>query len=353
MLHHSPNYGSSAGSFGGDFGGSSDRSSERGFGGASGDASGSSDAAGSFGGSSGSGSSGGSGSFGGSGASGSSDAAGSFGGSSGSGGSGGSGSFGGSGASGSSGRFGRTSAGSYGRGPTRSSAAGGFGASGRYGAGSSGRSVNVSDEGRVISAVAGSLLLYFVAKRHKFESFLLLGGSYLLYRAISGHCPVSDAIKNSRHEPASGSNVNIRTHVIVNKPRSEVYAFWRRLENWPLFMRHLENVDELDNTTSAWRLKLPGMGEVRWEARIVKEEKDNELSWHSVPDAPIESTAKINFSDTPAGATRIDVMLSYRAPAGAIGERLSRLLTPAFREKVDDDIRNFKHYFENVGVSGV
>jgi len=140
--------------------------------------------------------------------------------------------------------------------------------------------------------------------------------------------------------------------VIVSKPRSEVYAFWRRLENWPLFMRHLENVDELDSKTSAWRLKLPGMGEVRWEVRIVKEEKDVELSWHSVADAPIESTAKINFSDTPGNATRVDVMLSYRAPHGAIGERLSRLLTPAFKERVEQDIQNFKRYFENVGVAG-
>lgn len=253
--------------------------------------------------------------------------------------------------------FGGSSAGSSTS--SSSSAAGGFrgsspGSSPGSTDGESGdRPVNVSDEGRVISAFAGSLLLYFVARKHKLNSLLLLGGSYLLYRGISGHCPVSSLVQNRRHEPALGSNVNIRTHVIVNKPRSEVYAFWRRLENWPLFMRHLENVDELDNNTSAWRLRLPGMGEVRWEARIVKEEKDTELSWHSVPDAPIESTAKINFSDTPGNATRIDVMLSYRAPEGAIGERISRLLTPAFREKVGEDIRNFKHYFENVGIADV
>jgi uncharacterized membrane protein len=74
---------------------------------------------------------------------------------------------------------------------------------------------------------------------------------------------------------------------------------------------------------------------------------------HSVPGAIIETTAKINFSDTPGNATRIDVLLSYRVPQGAIGERLSRMLTPAFREKVYEDIHNFKHYFEDAGVSGV
>ena len=101
-------------------------------------------------------------------------------------------------------------------------------------------------------------------------------------------------------------------------------------------MHHLENVDELDNNTSAWKLRLPGIGDVRWEARIIKDEKDNEISWHSVPGASIETTGKINFADTPAGGTRIDVMISYRAPSGVIGEKVSRLLTPAFKGKVEE-----------------
>ena len=213
---------------------------------------------------------------------------------------------------------------------------------------SSERPADIGDDQRAVSAFAGSLLLYFVAKRHRIDSLLLLGGGYLLYRAVSGHCPVSQALKGrSRTE---GSNINIRTKVVVNRPRAEVYAFWRRLENWPLFMRHLENVDELGGNRSVWRLNLPGMDEIRWDARIVKEEKNVELSWHSIPGAPIESTGKINFSDTPGNATRIDVLLSYRAPEGALGEKLSRLLTPAFRSRVEEDIRNFKHYFENIGI---
>ncbi|HXB95874.1 MAG TPA: SRPBCC family protein [Puia sp.] len=211
------------------------------------------------------------------------------------------------------------------------------------------RPADISEDQRVLSAFAGSLLLYFIAKRHKVSSLLLLGGGYLLYRAVSGHCPVTAALRKSR-EADTGSNINIRAHVVVNKPRAEVYAFWRRFENWPLFMRHLENVDELDNRTSAWRLKMPGMEDIRWETRIVKDEKGEELSWHSVAGAPIENTGKINFSDTPGDATRIDVLLSYRAPAGALGEKLSRLLTPAFRSRVEEDIRNFKHYFENAGI---
>lgn len=213
---------------------------------------------------------------------------------------------------------------------------------------SSGRPADIGDNQRALSAFAGSMLLYFVTKRRKVDSLLLLGGGYLLYRAVTGHCPVSAALRTTRRTEAS--NINIRTSVIVNKPRAEVYAFWRRLENWPLFMRHLENVDELGGNISLWRMKIPGMDEIRWEASIVKDERDAELSWHSAEGSPIENTGKINFSDTPGNATRIDILLSYRAPSGALGEKLSRLLTPSFRARVEEDIRNFKHYFENLGI---
>ena len=212
-------------------------------------------------------------------------------------------------------------------------------------------SADLGDGQRILSAIGGSLLVYYVTKKHKTDTLLLLGGAYLLYSAISGHCPISTAAvtSNRRTHP---SNVNIRTHLVVNKPREEVYTFWRCLENWPLFMHHLNNVDEIDNSTSAWTMTMPGIGDIRWEAGIVKEEKDRELSLSSVPGAPIDATAKLNFSPTPGNATRVDVMLSYRAPAGVIGERLARLLTPAFREKIETDIYNFKHYIENVGKNG-
>jgi uncharacterized membrane protein len=213
--------------------------------------------------------------------------------------------------------------------------------------------VNVGDKERMLSALAGSLLIYATAKKHKVNTLLLLGGGYLLYRAVSGHCAVYDAV-SERRRGEKGGELKVRTHVVVNRPRAEVYAFWRQLENWPLFMRHLEHIDELDERTSAWRLKMPGgMGDIRWEARIVKDEKDTELSWHSVEGAVIRNTGKINFSDTPGKGTRIDVMIAYSIPSGPIGERMAGLLTPTFRRRVEEDIHQFREYMGTEAVNGM
>jgi uncharacterized membrane protein len=210
----------------------------------------------------------------------------------------------------------------------------------------SGTPINIGHRERTISAIAGSLLLGLLMRKRKKESLVALAGGYLLYRGISGHCPIS-ALKDRR--PAlTGRNINVRTHVVVNRPREEVYAFWRKLENLNLFMEHVHNIRELDDTRSAWTVSVPGgIHNIQWEAEIVKEEEGRELSWQSTYGAPIENTGKINFSDTPGNGTRIDAMISYRAPFGAVGEGFSRLLTPLFRNKIEEDIRSFKYYMED------
>jgi len=200
---------------------------------------------------------------------------------------------------------------------------------------------------RAISAAGGSLLVYLVSRKHKRESLLLAAGGYLLYRAISGKCPISTALREGGRDRRP-SNVNVRTQVTVNSPREDVYAFWRRLENLPLFMKHLDSVDELSDTISAWKVRIPGgLGDIRWEAEIVRDIPGTELSWQSAPGASIENAGKINFSDAPSGGTRIDVMISYRAPLGVVGERLSRLLTPVFRDIIEKDIQGFKQFMED------
>ncbi|HEX9509216.1 MAG TPA: SRPBCC family protein [Puia sp.] len=206
--------------------------------------------------------------------------------------------------------------------------------------------VNTGRTERVISAIAGSLLLYKITQKHKADSLLLLAGGYLLYRGISGHCPIHSLFSREKGVDHP-RNVNVRASVLVSRPRAEVYAFWRKLENLPLFMKHLESVDEIDEFTSAWKVKVPGLGYIRWEAEIVKEEEGSVLSWQSVPGASIRNAGKINFSDTPAQGTRIDALISYHAPMGKFGEALSRLLTPLFSEMIEKDILSFKHFIED------
>ncbi len=140
--------------------------------------------------------------------------------------------------------------------------------------------------------------------------------------------------------------INVRTTLVVNKPRHEVYRFWRKLENLPSFMHHLANVREVDPLHSRWEAIIPAnLGSIRWNAEIVKDEYGVLIGWHSIAGSAIENAGKVEFRDVEEG-TELRVTITYRPPAGDIGVVIARILNPAFARIVEQDIKQFKNYIE-------
>ncbi|HRO42541.1 MAG TPA: SRPBCC family protein [Flavipsychrobacter sp.] len=205
-------------------------------------------------------------------------------------------------------------------------------------------SVNVDVPERLISVFAGGcLFLNGISK----GSLLKMGlGGYLIYRGAVGHCPLYSAI-GKPHLPDPVKNINIRTTVQVNRPRHEVYAFWRKLENLPLFMRHLKEVKQKDDRTSHWEAFVPGgLGTIQWDAVIVEENENSFIGWNSLPGATIENAGKVEFREIGDGWTEVHAIITYRAPLGIAGQSVSSLFTPLFEKLVRQDIKDFKRYIE-------
>lgn len=171
-------------------------------------------------------------------------------------------------------------------------------------------------------------------------------GGYLLYRGLTGHCPLYSSIGKYNTTPR---NVNIRSSFSVARPRTEVYDFWRQLDNLPLFMRHLKKVTVLSPVRSHWEVKLP-VAQVSWDAEIVEDQPGFMIGWHSVPGSTIHNAGKVEFRDAPGGnGTIVNVVISYTPPAGGLGTAVGQLLTPVFEKMVREDVGNFKSYMEGQG----
>jgi uncharacterized membrane protein len=205
-------------------------------------------------------------------------------------------------------------------------------------------SVNVDVPERVASALFGSwLLLNGLRNGSLFKMGL---GGYLVYRGAVGHCPLYSSL-GKPHLPDPVKNINIRTTVQVHRPRHEVYAFWRKLSNLPLFMRHLKTVTEIDDRTSHWEAYVPGgLGTIRWDAVIVEEHENSFIGWNSLPGATVENAGKVEFREIGDGWTEVYVVITYRAPLGAAGQSVSALLNPVFERLVREDVKDFKRYIE-------
>ena len=212
--------------------------------------------------------------------------------------------------------------------------------------------INVGPTERIISATIGTWLLKSglsnITKSPVSALTKTILGGLLIYRGTSGNCPVYSAIGKTE-DVKHASSVNIRVNLIVNKPRLEAYNFWRKLENLPLFMRHLATVKEIDNTRSHWEAIVPAnLGRIKWNAEIVKEEYGSLIGWQSVAGSTIENAGKVAFSDALGGrGTELNVVISYRPPAGELGVGVSRLFNPMFEKIIKEDIVNFKEYIES------
>jgi len=204
---------------------------------------------------------------------------------------------------------------------------------------------NVSTLERILMVTSGAYLVYN-GLSGKTKSFTKAGtGGAMLLRGISGYCPVYDAAGHLLNDKSS--NINIRFGTVINKPVSEVYAFWRNLENLPKFMSHLDSITTIDSTVSEWTAKGPaGIGSISWKARIVKDRTNRLLSWNSLEESSIRNAGKVIFKDK-GSATELDITISYHAPLGIAGESAAKLLNPYFEKMVKDDIAALKEYLES------
>ncbi len=204
---------------------------------------------------------------------------------------------------------------------------------------------NLGDNERLISVLSGSVLLLQGLMGKKKNMIPALAGAYLLFRGGSGYCAVYDAVK--RGKEMKSDRIEIRTSISVQKPVKEVYAFWRRLENLPLFMTHLKSVDQVNETLSEWKAKIPGMpGSISWHAEIVHDAENESIAWHSLPGSDIENAGEVYFRGK-GEFTTIDVVISYKAPVGKIGEKLAEWLNPLFEKMIRHDVQNFTSCLES------
>ncbi|HEU5147952.1 MAG TPA: SRPBCC family protein [Chryseosolibacter sp.] len=214
--------------------------------------------------------------------------------------------------------------------------------------------VNVGDTERILSTIGGAALTIMALRDLKSPAGvgMLLGGTMLLSRGLTGYCMVNNAIgRNTAHK--TNSPVEVKTTVSLNRPRSEVYSFWRNLENLPRFMRHLDKVEEIDQTRSRWTAKGPaGVGKVSWEAEILEDHQNEFISWQSLPGSTVDNAGQVRFVETPTG-TDIRVQMTYRMPAGDLGGVAGKLFGPMAEKMMRDDIRDLKNVMEgNEKTSG-
>ena len=123
------------------------------------------------------------------------------------------------------------------------------------------------------------------------------------------------------------SGIKLKRSVIIDKPATELYRYWKNFRNLPVLVDALESVDVLDNRRSHWTVTSPGGINVSWDAEITIDRENEMIGWRSVDGSTIETAGYIKFLSAPGGrGTLVRIALEYNPPAGRLGAGLSAVL---------------------------
>jgi uncharacterized membrane protein len=215
---------------------------------------------------------------------------------------------------------------------------------------------NVGTTERAVSLVSGAILAGLGVRRRDTMGWVMAGlGGALIYRGASGNCPaysalgVDTAFDETRPEDFARRGTHVVQAFLINKPASELYAFWRDFSNLPSIMPHLESVTVQNDSRSHWITRAPRLagGRVEWDAEITRDEPNAAIAWRSLPGSDVPNMGSVEFSDAPADrGTLMRVVIDYRAPAGQLGRLYARVVGEGPERQIREGLRAFKRVME-------
>jgi uncharacterized membrane protein len=136
----------------------------------------------------------------------------------------------------------------------------------------------------------------------------------------------------------------ITGEIEVDVPVRVAYDQWTQFESFPEFMDAVERVEQLDDTTLAWKASVAGITK-EWRAKIVEQRPDELVAWTSTDGA--RNDGSVRFQPLGPDRTRIAFTLDVE-PEGPI-EKAGDALGVVERE-INGDLERFKAFIEQQPV---
>jgi uncharacterized membrane protein len=150
------------------------------------------------------------------------------------------------------------------------------------------------------------------------------------------------------------NGIEVRQSLTLLAPPQVLYDFWRRLSEFPRFMRHVESVEELDERRSHWIVRGPGNRRIEWDAEIVEDIPGRLIRWRTVGDPDVRHGGRVEFRPASGGrGTVAEVHLAYEPPGGGAGAAYAKMLGDDPKQQIREDLRRFKMLVETGEISTI
>ncbi len=179
---------------------------------------------------------------------------------------------------------------------------------------------------------------------------LLLGAvGYGLYQQSGrnrvAHRPPDTAPARALRGRSGPRTVTGRT-ITIDRPRSEIYAFWRDFSNLSKVMESVHDV-AMDGDLTRWTIAAPAGRHVSLVTRITEDRDGERIAWETTEASDIEHRGSVSLRDAPAGrGTEVVLDLEYLSPGGELGRFVAKSLQAEPHLQARRDLKRLKMLLE-------
>jgi uncharacterized membrane protein len=161
-----------------------------------------------------------------------------------------------------------------------------------------------------------------------------------------------DAPIRARQDDRKGDLTMVGKSILINRPRSELFAYWSDFQNLPTFMENLERVEIDDGARSRWMIKAPLGRTIKLETEIIEVVPNTAIAWSSTDNSEVKTKGRIDFADAPAGRGTLTTLdIAYEPPAGDLGRLVAKLFGREPNIQARQELKRFKMLMEAGEIS--
>jgi uncharacterized membrane protein len=136
----------------------------------------------------------------------------------------------------------------------------------------------------------------------------------------------------------------LQESVDVEVPVSTAYNQWTQFESFPRFMKGVESVEQIDETSLHFRTSVAGVKR-EYDAQILEQTPDQCIAWVST-DKP-RNAGRVTFESLGENLCRVNVELEWEPES-----LLERAGAAAHvdEQQVSSDLERFKEFIETRGI---
>ncbi|MDB5507458.1 MAG: Polyketide cyclase / dehydrase and lipid transport [Devosia sp.] len=156
-----------------------------------------------------------------------------------------------------------------------------------------------------------------------------------------------DAPKRARRDDTEGNLAIVGRSITINRPRAELYAYWRDFSNLPSFMHAVKSIRMEGSDRTVWTIKAPAGQTVEIETAVTEDVEGEVIGWDSTENSQIETKGRVTFADAPADrGTIVTAEIAYTPPAGNLGRLVAKLFMAEPNIQARHELKRFKMLME-------